>query len=224
MTEVLFVEVLRGWIKSLGPGEGGWLGALGDRHIGRAPLLTFTRLAPLQMKRRRVAMRRCFDPEDGSDAAESDRPRAPVVQRIRLRSRHLRDRGARAGDRAVRAAVRIERLWNTRDRGSRWLPDSLGILEALLSTPRVVAEPLQSGSERHRRGSSKFARCQRCEGDVAHRLSVLGWNPLPHQNHQIKCFRLDALHATLPLRGRGSPLACIDFMRSADDAPSSDNP
>jgi hypothetical protein len=178
MTEVLFVEVLRSWIKSLGPGEGGWLGgALGDRHIGRAPLLTFTRLAPLQMKRRRVAMRRCFDPEDGSDAAESDRPRAPVVQRARLRSRHSRDRGARAGDRTVRAAARIERLWNTRDRGSRWLPDSLGILEALLSTPRVVAEPLQSGSERHRRGSSKFARCQRCERDVAHRLSSIGLEP-----------------------------------------------
>lgn len=36
MTEVLFVEVLRSWIESLGAGEGGWLGALGDRHIGRA--------------------------------------------------------------------------------------------------------------------------------------------------------------------------------------------
>jgi len=35
MTEVLFVEVLRSWIRSLRPGEGGWLGALGDRHIGR---------------------------------------------------------------------------------------------------------------------------------------------------------------------------------------------
>ena len=36
MTEVLFVEVLRSWIKSLGPGEGGWLGAIADRHIGKA--------------------------------------------------------------------------------------------------------------------------------------------------------------------------------------------
>jgi AraC-like DNA-binding protein len=36
MTEVLFVEVLRSWIKSLGPGEGGWLGAIADRYIGRA--------------------------------------------------------------------------------------------------------------------------------------------------------------------------------------------
>ncbi len=36
MTEVLFVEVLRSWVKSLRPGEGGWLGALGDRHIGKA--------------------------------------------------------------------------------------------------------------------------------------------------------------------------------------------
>lgn len=36
LTEVLFVEVLRSWIKSLGPGEGGWLGAMADRHIGLA--------------------------------------------------------------------------------------------------------------------------------------------------------------------------------------------
>ncbi len=37
LTEVLFVEVLRNWIKSLGPGEGGWLGAMADPHIGPAP-------------------------------------------------------------------------------------------------------------------------------------------------------------------------------------------
>ena len=36
MTEVLFVEVLRSWVKSLRPGQGGWLSALGDRHIGKA--------------------------------------------------------------------------------------------------------------------------------------------------------------------------------------------
>ena len=36
MTEVLFVEVLRSWIKSRGPGEGGWLGAIADRYIGKA--------------------------------------------------------------------------------------------------------------------------------------------------------------------------------------------
>jgi Cupin len=36
ITEVLFVEVLRSWIGSLGPGEGGWLGAMADPHIGRA--------------------------------------------------------------------------------------------------------------------------------------------------------------------------------------------
>ena len=33
MTEVLFVEVLRSWIKSLRPGEGGWLGRWPTRHI-----------------------------------------------------------------------------------------------------------------------------------------------------------------------------------------------
>jgi AraC-like DNA-binding protein len=36
MTEMLFVEVLRCWIKSLRPGEGGWLGAMADPHIGPA--------------------------------------------------------------------------------------------------------------------------------------------------------------------------------------------
>src|SRR5690349_4079715 len=36
LTEVLFVEVVRSWIKSLGPGEGGWLGAMADPHIGPA--------------------------------------------------------------------------------------------------------------------------------------------------------------------------------------------
>ncbi len=36
LTEVLFVEVLRSWIKSLGPSEGGWLGAMADPHIGPA--------------------------------------------------------------------------------------------------------------------------------------------------------------------------------------------
>ncbi len=36
LTEVLFVEVLRSWIKSLRPGEGGWLGAMADAHIGPA--------------------------------------------------------------------------------------------------------------------------------------------------------------------------------------------
>jgi AraC-like DNA-binding protein len=36
LTEVLFVEVLRSWINSLGPGEGGWLGAISDPHIGPA--------------------------------------------------------------------------------------------------------------------------------------------------------------------------------------------
>src|SRR5262249_46104705 len=36
MTEMVFVEVLRGWIRSVRPGEGGWLGALRDPHIGKA--------------------------------------------------------------------------------------------------------------------------------------------------------------------------------------------
>jgi AraC-like DNA-binding protein len=36
LTEVLFVEVFRSWIKSLRPGEGGWLGAMWDPHIGPA--------------------------------------------------------------------------------------------------------------------------------------------------------------------------------------------
>lgn len=36
LTEVLFVEVLRSWIATLGPGQGGWLGAISDPHIGPA--------------------------------------------------------------------------------------------------------------------------------------------------------------------------------------------
>jgi AraC-like DNA-binding protein len=36
LTEVLFVEVLRSWMKSVRPGEGGWLSAMGDPHIGPA--------------------------------------------------------------------------------------------------------------------------------------------------------------------------------------------
>jgi AraC-like DNA-binding protein len=36
LTEVLFVEVLRNWIASLSPGQGGWIGAISDPHIGPA--------------------------------------------------------------------------------------------------------------------------------------------------------------------------------------------
>ena len=36
MTEMLFVEALRSWIKTLDPGEGGWLGAMSDPYIGKA--------------------------------------------------------------------------------------------------------------------------------------------------------------------------------------------
>ena len=36
LTEVLFVEVLRSWLASLSPGQGGWLGAISDPHIGPA--------------------------------------------------------------------------------------------------------------------------------------------------------------------------------------------
>lgn len=36
LTEVLFVEVLRHWISSLSTGQGGWLGAISDPHIGPA--------------------------------------------------------------------------------------------------------------------------------------------------------------------------------------------
>lgn len=44
MTEVLFVEALRSWIKTLDPGEGGWLGAMTDPHIGQALRLIHERL------------------------------------------------------------------------------------------------------------------------------------------------------------------------------------
>jgi AraC-like DNA-binding protein len=47
LTEVLFVEVLRSWIKSLRPGEGGWLGAMADPHIG--PALQLIHEQPAQL-------------------------------------------------------------------------------------------------------------------------------------------------------------------------------
>jgi AraC-like DNA-binding protein len=36
LSEVLFVEALRAWMEDLPEGEGGWLGALRDRHVGAA--------------------------------------------------------------------------------------------------------------------------------------------------------------------------------------------
>jgi AraC-like DNA-binding protein len=44
MTEMLFLEVLRSWLDSLRPGEGGWLGALRDAHIGKALQLLHEKL------------------------------------------------------------------------------------------------------------------------------------------------------------------------------------
>jgi hypothetical protein len=56
------------------------------------------------------------------------------------------------------------------------------------------------------------------------------------QDYDVKFFRLrllkylngrgafGPLQATFPFRATGSLLACIDFMRAADDAPSSDSP
>src|SRR6185369_5802772 len=44
LTELLFVEVLRSWMKALRPGEGGWLGAMADPHIGPALQLIHERL------------------------------------------------------------------------------------------------------------------------------------------------------------------------------------
>jgi AraC-like DNA-binding protein len=41
---VLFVEVLRSWISSLSPGQGGWLGAISDPHIG--PVLKLIHESP----------------------------------------------------------------------------------------------------------------------------------------------------------------------------------
>ena len=47
LTEVLFVEVLRSWIASLNPGQGGWIGALSDPHIG--PALKLIHESPEQL-------------------------------------------------------------------------------------------------------------------------------------------------------------------------------
>jgi len=47
LTEVLFVEVLRSWIASLSPGQGGWIGAISDPHIG--PALKLIHESPEQL-------------------------------------------------------------------------------------------------------------------------------------------------------------------------------
>jgi AraC-like DNA-binding protein len=47
LTEVLFVEVLRSWISSLSPGQGGWIGAISDPHIG--PALKLIHESPEQL-------------------------------------------------------------------------------------------------------------------------------------------------------------------------------
>ncbi len=46
--------------------------------------------------------------------------------------------------------------------------------------------------------------------------------PYAVETSSLLCLR--ALYADFPLRATGSLLALIDFTRSADDAPSSDNP
>jgi methylphosphotriester-DNA--protein-cysteine methyltransferase len=57
LTEVLFVEVLRNWINSLGPGQGGWLGAISDPHIGSAFSARFTKFVGQPMQRYLIARR-----------------------------------------------------------------------------------------------------------------------------------------------------------------------
>src|SRR5438309_2212743 len=47
LTEVHFVEVLRSWIASLSPGQGGWIGAISDPHIG--PALKLIHESPEQL-------------------------------------------------------------------------------------------------------------------------------------------------------------------------------
>jgi AraC-like DNA-binding protein len=47
LTEVLFVEVLRSWIASLSPGQGGWIGAISDPYIG--PALKLIHESPEQL-------------------------------------------------------------------------------------------------------------------------------------------------------------------------------
>jgi hypothetical protein len=49
------------------------------------------------------------------------------------------------------------------------------------------------------------------------------WDPSYRITRLVFCV-LRALYADFPLRATGSLLALIDFTRSADDAPSSDNP
>jgi AraC-like DNA-binding protein len=45
LAEMMFVEAVRGYLSTLGDGEGGWLGGLRDAHVGRALALLHARPA-----------------------------------------------------------------------------------------------------------------------------------------------------------------------------------
>ena len=133
LTEVLFVEVLRSWIKSLGPGEGGWLGAMADPHIGPALQLIHERpdrpwtLGDLG---HRVGLGR---------SAFSARFTKLVGQSM---YRYL----IATPDGGGRVSTRNERRGDCTDREPCRLRDRRRVFEAVPSTSRPIAWPLPSNS------------------------------------------------------------------------------
>ena len=133
LTEVLFVEVLRSWITSLSPGEGGWLGAISDPHIGPA----------LQV-----------DPRKPGSALDPERPWAPrgarplgifgaLYQARRPVHAPLSDRTPDGGS---GVSARNQRRADRTDCEPGRLRDRGGVFEAVPSTSRPVAWPLPSSS------------------------------------------------------------------------------
>lgn len=120
MTEVLFVEVLRSWIESLRPGEGGWLAAIGDPLIGKALHLIHERPdQPWTIRDlgRRVGLDR--------SAFAVWPERAPLSDC--------------APDRGGCFSPRIEQGGNSSDCEPRWLRRGSDFFEAISPAPRFVA-------------------------------------------------------------------------------------
>ena len=159
LTEVLFVEVLRSWIKSLSPGEGGWLGAMADPHIGPALRLIHEQLdRPWSLRELglRVGLGR---------SAFSARFTKLVGQPMH---RYL------IAHRMMEAAFLLESSDEpiATDRESSGLRDRCRVFEAVPSPSRLIAGPLPSnalrprpklkttGSKRDARGIRGLRGCQ----------------------------------------------------------------
>src|SRR6516162_32123 len=128
MTEVLFVDVLRSWIKSLRPGEGGWLGAMADPAYRTGASI---------------------DSRTTRSALDTPRPWAPRGARSVSLLCSLYEVGwstdAPLPDRAADARggiyTRIKRRRDSANYGSRRLRNRSRVFEIVLSVPGLVTEP-----------------------------------------------------------------------------------